>query len=349
MNQDKSLALIFPDYYLVDVSGAIFSHEWRKKLHIEDHIMDEPPNGACTMIRTNILKEVGCYREDLGAQDGLDIWLKIKDKYKYMNINLPLFYYRRHGENLTEQPIKIINARQNIKKDIAVDELCEYRPIIAVIPCRTNYDFVKNLWSEKIAGKTLLESDIEVCMSSNLFDHIVVVCDNKDAKKIVDKYNSDERVHFMYRESKYTSLSINIVETLNQVTKVYDKNMSGIVLMRYIQSPFVSKNTIEEAISSLIISKTDCSFSVEKIQHEIFERKSHGLVSLNNTAFGVVNLKNIYRDAATCVAVKSISLKKGALRGNNSVGFTVSTAESFFIRSKIDLDIANYLNLNKDL
>ena len=43
-----------------------------------------------------ILLESGGYREDLGAQDGLDIWSRLKDKHKIKNVSLPLFYYRQH-------------------------------------------------------------------------------------------------------------------------------------------------------------------------------------------------------------------------------------------------------------
>ena len=32
---------------------------------------DYPPNGACTLIKTSVLRKIGGYREDLGAQDDL--------------------------------------------------------------------------------------------------------------------------------------------------------------------------------------------------------------------------------------------------------------------------------------
>ena len=55
MDRDQNLALIFPDYYLIDESGEIFSHERRRKFYLNDHLMDMPPNGACTMLRTSVL------------------------------------------------------------------------------------------------------------------------------------------------------------------------------------------------------------------------------------------------------------------------------------------------------
>ena len=338
-------ALVFPDFYLVDDEGSIFSHEWRRKLYKDDIILDEPPNGACTMIRTDILREIGCYREDLGAQDGFDIWLKIKDNYPSQNINLPLFYYRRHGSNLTEQPLRIVNARRSLKKDAASSELIERKPIIAVIPCRENYDFAKNLWSQKITGKSLLEYDIEVCIQSEYFDHIIVTCDNHDAQKTVDKYHYDKRIIFFHREKADTSPSSDIKSTLTKIAKKFDPSFTGLMLIRYIQTPFVSINTIEEALTTLVTNDADSSFSIERIRHEIFELRKNGLEILSNGKNGLLNSRKVYRDANTCMAIKTSNLKKGIVMGINTVGFPVSTAESFFIRSEVDLDFAsNYRN-----
>ena len=346
LDQDDSLALVFPDYYLVDESGEIFAHEWRKKLNVKDYLKDEPPNGACTMVRTEILKEVGGYREDLGAQDGLDLWLKIRNKHKSVNINLPLFYYRRHGNNLTENTHKILNARRVIKADKALEDFNENRPVTAVIPCRRNYDFVEDLWSQELAGKSFLERDLQVCSNSKLFDNIVVVCDNSEAEKIVEKFSHDSRVKFLLRDSKLTLLSVSIVETLKQITEIYDPQMSGILLMSYIQTPFVSRDTMEEAINTLIVANADCAFAVEQIHHEVFERKSNGLVSLSQNSSNIVNRPSYYRDSSTCIAVKSKSLITGNLYGSNSTGFPVSAPESFFIRCQDDIDVAQRIEVN---
>ncbi|HIC05038.1 MAG TPA: glycosyltransferase family 2 protein, partial [Nitrospirales bacterium] len=40
LDRDSELALVFPDYYLVDESGEIFAHERRQKLYSNDHLMD---------------------------------------------------------------------------------------------------------------------------------------------------------------------------------------------------------------------------------------------------------------------------------------------------------------------
>jgi len=348
LDNDQKLGIVIPDFYLVDTAGKIFLHSWRKKLEDMNHIIDQPPNGACTMIRIKELRDVGGYREDLGAQDGLDLWMKLKDRCNSKNVNLPLFFYRRHGNNLTEQPVRIVNARRGIKADNAVKELNQNRPIILIIPCRRSSDFIDDLWSQKILDKSLLERDIEACSSSEMFDHIIVTCDNKESEDIVKiKQKGDNRIEFFPRETDLTLPSNPISNTLIKIANVYDPDSSGIIVMRYIQTPFVSKETIEEAVNTLIVSKTDSAFAVEEIHHEIFERQTDGLISINNQSSGVADSANLYRDSSSCIAIKTKSLRASEpLRTKASTGFVVSTVESFFIRNKNDLEIAqNYETL----
>ena len=156
LDRNKEHDLVFPDYYLVTESGEVFSHQRREKITDKNHLLDVPANGACTMIRTMTLRSLGGYREDLGAQDGFDLWSKILDHRKFANINLPLFFYRRHGRNMTERASLIQDARRRIKLDAIEGQLEKFRPISLVIPCRENYDFRKDVWGASFMQSTLL-------------------------------------------------------------------------------------------------------------------------------------------------------------------------------------------------
>ena len=81
--RNKNIALVFPDYYLIDQYGEINAIEKRELFYEKNHMLDIPPHGACTMIRKSVLEEIGGYREYLGAQDGLDIWSKIRENMKW--------------------------------------------------------------------------------------------------------------------------------------------------------------------------------------------------------------------------------------------------------------------------
>ncbi len=180
LDRNPECSMVFPDYYLIDEFGGIFAHEKREKIYENNHVLDMPANGACSLIRTNVLNDIGGYREDLRAQDGYDLWNKLNGKYKIANVNVPLFYYRRHKNNLTNKSHQILSARRQIKLENVINKLYHYKPITAVIPCRQNYDFCPNMWKREIKGKSLLQLSIEKCISSEIFDHVIVASDNPE-------------------------------------------------------------------------------------------------------------------------------------------------------------------------
>lgn len=336
------VALVFPDYYLIDSQGEIFSHETRPQIYRDDHSLDIPPNGACTLIRKSALLEVGGYREDLGAQDGLDLWIKMRDRYRVRNISLPLFYYRRHGDNLTNNAVKIATARRSLKKSAANRNSKPKVPITAVIPCRRHFDFTPDVWNIQLGGHTLLERDIMTCLRSEYIDKIVVACDNPDAARIVNQFDS-ERVRFYLRPEQSTLPSAQLSELLRHILQLYDPLYTGISIVRYLQTPFVTTETIDEAVCTLILSEADSVFAIEEIRSEVYQRKAFGLNLVNGPRGVHRGIERLYRNASTCVAHRAKNLFSGSIEGASRIGFPVSAAESFFISSSRDLQIAESL------
>ncbi len=342
LDRDGKLALVFPDYFLVDPFGQIFAQERRQRLYSANHSFDLPPNGACTLVRASILKEVGGYREDVRAQDGLDLWTKVSSRYKCANVNLPLFYYRRHGSNLTTDSQRIINARRQIKKDAVSERLAALRPVIAVVPCRRNFDFVPDLWKQELGDKSLLERDIDVCVSSELFDHIVVTCDNPEAAAVVEGYD-DPRVRFWLRDPQSTIRSASIVSTLEAVAQELDATLNGMTVLRYMQTPFVTVATLEEAVTTLAMNDADSTNGVEEITSQVLRRTPYGVEVVNRRGELRSDFDVIYRDVQTCVATRNRNLPSGSLMGRSTVSFIVSAAECFFIDSEHKLRIARLM------
>jgi glycosyltransferase involved in cell wall biosynthesis len=339
-------ALVFPDNYLVDERNTIFLHERRHKLFDVNHMADIPPNGACTLVRTSVLAELGGYRVDLGAQDGFDIWSKIAGRYKCGNINLPLFCYRRHGNNLTQRQQFIMNARRQIKYDAVHGEIDKFRPIMAVIPCRKNYDFMPDLWKLQIGAASMLQIAIETCLASKVFDQIVVACDNTEVEAMLDAYD-DRRLLFFQRQAKNTIRSVKLAHVLEQVTACTDPEKSGTTVLRYIQSPFVSTQTMEEALFTLIMNKVDAAIGVEEILRPVFRRTANGLELLNPQREFSTEFDAIYQEANTAFASRNANFATGSLTGSRIVNFPVSQSECFFINSELTLEIARIMEAKR--
>ena len=334
--------MVFPDYYFIDEYGIIFGQERREKVIDKNHICDCPPNGACTMVRTRILKEIGGYREDLGAQDGLDLWNKISGRYKCGNVNIPLFYYRRHSCNLTDNYQHILEARRCLKVDAISLIADKFRPIIAVIPCRRNYDYCLDVWKRSVQGKTLLEMDIEKCIQSELFDHVVVASDNLEVEEVMAQFD-DKRLYFFKREWEDTLRSNSIAATLDKIAAKLDPQRNGLTVLSYLQAPFVRTATLDEAVTTLLLNDSDCSIGVEEIKDLLFKRGPHGMQPINPQKGLTIDFDIVYREANIALATKNRNLGNGAVTGPTTVHFVVPNDECFFIDSERKLKIADII------
>jgi CMP-N-acetylneuraminic acid synthetase len=344
LERDPELALVFPDYYLIDEGGEVFAHERRHNISESNQLMQMPPNGACTLIRKAVLESIGGYREDLGAQDGFDLWARIRNSHRAVNVNLPLFYYRKHGHNLTSRANRMLAARRQIKKDAIAAELEHYRPLLAVIPCRRNYDFRPDLWSVELNGKSLLRRKLEMCTGSRLFDRIIVASDTDAVLSVMADF-SDSRIEFFKRESADTLRSRNIVGTLARVAQRFDPGSTGITALCYLPSPFVTLDSLEEAVYTLVFNEADSSMGVEEIKEPVFCRTPFGLKAVNSVNGFRTDFDVAYREANIALATKNKNFRNGSLVGPCPINFVVAHEESFFIDSEKKLKIAHILDV----
>lgn len=343
LDDEPETALVFPDYFLMDEDGEILSLERREKVGENEHLGDNPANGACSLIRRDVLNAVGGYREDLGAQDGFDLWTKLRGRYKVANVNLPLFFYRRHGENLTNRHRHILAARRRIKIDGATAMLDRRRPITAVIPCRRMYDFCPDVWKREVGGKTLLARAIERCAASDAFDHIVVASDNREVEEALAAFN-DPRLSFFERDPGNTIRSKSLVPTLERIAQPLDPERRGLTVLVYVQSPFVDAQTLEEALYTLALNDADCAMGVEEIREPIYRRSPFGLRPINPAKGVSSDFDALYRESNTAIAVKNANFASGSLTGPSVANFIVEPDRCFFINSEQSLKIANILD-----
>lgn len=342
LDRQPELGLVFPDYYLIDEFGSIISREWREKLYDANHALDEPPHGACTMMRLAMLKEIGGYREDLGGQDGLDIWVRIKENFRSANINIPLFSYRRHQGNLTGNVRRIVAARRQIKKDAARARLAAIRPITAVIPCRRHYDFVPDLWRQEIRGQSLLARALAHACQSDVVDRIVVACDNPEAEAVLAGF-PDPRLHFFLRPPAETLGGYGLAPTLSRIVEPLPGAAQGVTLIHYVQAPFLTVGTLEEAIHTLVLNEADSCFGVEEVTNLLYRRSPHGLQAINRPGGMASDFGAIFREAPTALATRNRNFKTGSLFGPRLLGFVTLPEEGYFVNNATKLAIAGLL------
>ena len=340
----KDVSLVFSDYYLIDEGGEIFSHERRTNNKHDIYTKDLPPNGACALARVEDLRN-NKYREDLGSQDGFDLWSKIRYKLKTFNINLPLFYYRRHNANLTSKISKIHNARLQIKKDANATCIKNYSPIIAIIPCRENYDALVNLWSAEIKGKSLLEIKIQQCLKIELFDKVIVASDTEKVLETLSKFD-DKRLCFFKRDRDDTIRSRTLLHTFTKIAEKFDPNYAGLLVNCFYNSPFINSKTIEESIHTLIFNSANSCLGVEVLNEDIYYRTNYGIKAINQRNIFRTEQDFLFRDVKGAFATLTSNIKEGTIIGSNLVNYTVNSSQIYYIDSKFKLEMASKLNNN---
>ncbi len=344
---NPGLGMVFSDFHLINQEGKIFRTKRTSLLHKEFNAFDYPPNGACLMIRKNFLKNVGGYRTDVKAQDGLDIWLKMKTKHFIENINLPLFYYRRHNKNLTGNDglsDRIRVARHKIKKDNALIKIKkENKKINIIIPVRKYFDFMNDLWQIKIGEKNLLEISINTCLSSKIINKVIVVSDSEKVEKFVN--NLDKRkVRHIFRDTKLTYPGESLVETCKLVNEKIKSSLNDLTIIKYIQSPFFTYQSLEESAFSLEIHSMDTSIAVEiERDTEFYKKGKFGLEKILLSQDGFLDKEKVYKNTNSCIAFKNSLLEKSLIVGPQLTHFEISTPESFFINSQYKLEIAKII------
>lgn len=346
LDANANAALVAPDYYMIDAYGDIFMHHRNSSRNVDIFESDLPPHGACSLMRVSALRAVGGYDEHVPAQDGLDIWMKLKDKYDILNTNLPLFYYRRHDKNLTENQDRIFNARRQIKANfLEVKNLAPSGPINVILPCRKYYDFTLDLWSSKFQGESLLAHNVRTCLDSRFVDNVIVACDNPKAASVLDEID-DPRLQFRLRPERTTLRTANLATSMLPVVSEFDPGLTGCVMFRALQTPFISSDTINEALNTLLLNECDSAVGVEEIDCQLFKRSSYGLTPINRYGRFRTDFDIVYRDVLGCIALRAKNLKIGSLYGTKINSYVVPRNEIFTIKSTQDLSCVNLAQNN---
>jgi glycosyltransferase involved in cell wall biosynthesis len=91
LTENNNIDAISTDYFLVDEKGN----------HIEHVNADKKPIACGIMFRKDLLFDIGLYDESFRAREEEDLRKRFLHKHNIYNLILPLYRYRKHGNNLT--------------------------------------------------------------------------------------------------------------------------------------------------------------------------------------------------------------------------------------------------------
>ncbi|MBX6377399.1 MAG: glycosyltransferase [Clostridia bacterium] len=104
------VGLCYTDFYVIDARGAVTGEvrctslpnreAWTRALLSQGCLI----NGSTTLIRRNLLAEVGGFDESLPQAHDLDLWIRLSLRTEFGHIPQSLVKYRWHHKNLSRGP-----------------------------------------------------------------------------------------------------------------------------------------------------------------------------------------------------------------------------------------------------
>lgn len=292
LESDHRLGIVYGNYYYTNEDGAVIGFERKYRLGKEDLSNHIPPHGACTMVRTNLLKSVGGYSENMTAQDGWELWFKLLQRTNAANLEAPIFFYRQHGSSLSRDTKLLLNERGKVFSQVINQTSNGYRPTcLAVIPAKESYPHFEGVPYAIVNNKTLLQIAIEEAQRAESITDVVVSSESKAVLDHVEDLESKGLIRPLLknqRSESQTLSSILLKHILLQACGAF-KEKTGrrpdIVLYLSLHVPFRKAEDIDRAISILLVKASDSVVSVHEERDPVFAHGPNGLRILNPGRF----------------------------------------------------------------
>ena len=346
LESDPALGLVFPNYYYVDGNGEITGEERRHDFEKEVSLYDQPAHGACTMVRLAFLRDLGGYNESFTCQDGYDLWIKFILHHKVTNVKQPLFSYRRHGQNLTTNELRILTTRKQIK-DLHIDTYQLRLPeTVAIIPVRNAFIGTVNWPLFEYEGKTILEATIEKASLSNRVQWVVVTSADENilelANAIADRY---PKLQVIPRPEAFARVNEPLTKTFEHVLdQLATQDVRPEAIMQVsVEFPFMTKDVIDDAVNTLTIFQGDSLLSVRPDNRMYYQHIGHGMVPiLDQEKFTKLEREALYKGAGGVVIATVKSFREHGTMVAGKVGhIVVDQKTAFFVQSEFDLYLVN--------
>lgn len=291
-------AAFFPNYCEVDISGNIQRNIKRFDFDSEVSLLDLPAHGACTIFLKEALINVGMYDESLDRQDGFDIWLKIIKSYKVTNERTMLFYYRKHGNNLTSNIKDLLNVRNNILCEHASRTKYSRSNVLYIIPLKSRIDFFGKIAMHEIDDSTVLERLIHKIRSIDENATIMISTE--------DESISHPQAYTYLRQDYHALHETHKACMLNAEMKSLKKFSHVCVL--HVEYPLMDQIYIESAVSTAFIFDVDSVDSVIVEEATLYKHTGRTLEPVHNSEPTRFERNSLYKKAGGITVIKSNAL-----------------------------------------
>ena len=285
LDSHPEVGLVYPNWTYIDEAGAFIGLERRKRLWEETTVPDLPAHGACSMVRRRVLKAVGGYDADLGAQDGHELWLKTLYRHGVANVETPLFFYRQHGESLSTNEARLLDSRREVKRRAALSGRGPVSPRVAIVlPVKNSYEHAPNLALLPIAGKALLDYTLDSVAGDNAWCGVLVATDDPDVVAHCERRGD---VHAYLRARALSAAEVPLVDVVVDAVHHFEQLLGvhpDIVVVLSAHTPLRRAEHIHEAVHTLLLYPVGQVVSTWENHDLQYRHGSAGMEAVNATA-----------------------------------------------------------------
>lgn len=337
LEANPRLGMIFPNYYYIDekdqLIGEVVRHDFDNN---KVSLLDQPAHGACTMIRTDFLNKIGGYDESFNCQDGYELWIKFTQRYKVTNLKEPLFYYRKHGANLTSNEEMILQTRAKINQKY-INKLQTHNNTLAIIPIRGGD---KDLAFQTINGVNILTAKINMLLKSTYVEKIIVSSPDSRIEKYITPYKTKKNVLFHFRNETEARINDNLNTTIFDISNKFDNKVANLAIIT-LEYPLIRKEHIDDAINTMALFGTDSIISVRPDNAIFYQHHGDGLHPiLNRDKFTKLEREALFKQLGGITAVRKVAFDESKQMLCGKVGHVVIDQKAGLgLFSNIDFEI----------
>jgi len=330
LDTKQDIGLVYPDYYHVNENGDIIELVRREKIEEEVQILDLPAHGACTMFRKEVLLQIGGYSEEFSCQDGYELWLRFIQKYSPYNVNIPLFYYRKHNESLTNNTENILKTRRKIKRQFVKNKLNGKIPkVLGIIPAVGNSIYYQGDPFLKLAGNPLIWYTLKEAQKSKLLDRIILSSESDAVLEYGSKFQDIEVVKRNENLAKPNIKMQDLILNLLYLLEKEENYVPDAVCTLYITTPLRKHYHVDKAIDTMAIFDVDSVISVQEELAHCYYHGKNGLNAIASSRRSVrVERESIYKENSAIFLSKVDVIKQGRLIGDRVGHIIMQTEES---------------------
>ena len=285
LDTHPQVGLVYSNWTWIDEDGKVIGQERRKRLWEEAKVPDLPAHGACSMVRRRVLKAVGGYDPDLGAQDGHELWLRTLYRHGVASVETPLFFYRQHGDSLSTDEARLLASRREIKRRAADSGRGPVKLRVAVVvPVKNSYAQTPGLALLPLGDRTLLDHTLDSVANDPAWGGVLVATDDA---KVVAHCEGRGDVQVYLRAPQLSAAEVPLADVVIDAVHHFEKVLGlhpDIVVVLSAHTPLRRAEHIHEAVHTLLLYPVGQVISTWENTDMQYRHGREGMEAVNATS-----------------------------------------------------------------